>query len=87
MVRLRVCSSKDLTPLMILDEGTVDHSCYIKNVLPTALKYGKEVFGVTSGSFNKRVQTHTEIIEEKSDVGITFHHCLVRIVDLQTVHI
>ena len=33
-----------LTPMVILDEGTVDHSCYIKNVLPIALKYGNEVF-------------------------------------------
>ena len=39
------CSSKGLTPLMILDEGTVDHSCYIKNVLSVALKHGNEVFG------------------------------------------
>ena len=37
--------SKDITPLVILDEGTVDHSCYMKNVLPLALKYGNEIFG------------------------------------------
>ena len=30
---------------MIFDEGSVDQSCYIKNVLPVALKYGNEVFG------------------------------------------
>ena len=39
------CSSKDLTPLAILDEGTAGHSCYINNVLPVALKYGNEVSG------------------------------------------
>ena len=33
------------TSLVILDEGTVDHSCYIEKVLPVALKYGNEVFG------------------------------------------
>ena len=38
------CSCKDLTPLVILDEGTVDHSCYIKSLLLVALKYGNEVF-------------------------------------------
>ena len=40
-----LCSSKGLTPLLILDENTVDHSCYIKNVLAVAFKYGNEVFG------------------------------------------
>ena len=40
------CSySKGLTPLVNLDEGTVDRSCYIKNILPVALKYGNEGFG------------------------------------------
>ena len=34
-----------LTALLILDEGIVDHSCYIKNILPVALKYANEVFG------------------------------------------
>ena len=38
-------SSKGLIPFVILGEGTVDHSCYIKNVLPVALNYGNEVFG------------------------------------------
>ena len=39
-------SSKGLTliPLLILNEGTVDHSCYIKNVLSVALKYENQVF-------------------------------------------
>ena len=30
---------------MIIDEGIVDRSCYIKDVLPVALKYVNEVFG------------------------------------------
>ena len=34
-----------LTLLVILDERTVDHSCYMKNVLPLTLKYENEVFG------------------------------------------
>ena len=33
--------SKDIAPLVIFDEGTVDHCCYVKNVL-VALKYGNE---------------------------------------------
>ena len=39
------CSSKGLTPLVLSDESTVDHSCYIKKVFAAALKYGDEVFG------------------------------------------
>ena len=37
--------TKGTTPLVILDEGTVDHTVYIKNVLLVALKYGNETFG------------------------------------------
>ena len=44
MMWLGVCS-RSITSLAILDEGTIDHSCYIKNVLPVALSYGNEVFG------------------------------------------
>ena len=39
------CSSKGLTPLVILNEETVDYRCYIKNTISVALKYGNEVFG------------------------------------------
>jgi len=44
MVWLGACS-KGLTPLIILDKGTVDHQRYINQVLPVALKYGNKVFG------------------------------------------
>lgn len=44
MVWLGACS-KGLTPLVILDEGTVNHQRYIDEVLPVALKYGNSVFG------------------------------------------
>ena len=37
--------SKGITALVILDEGTVDHTVYIKKVLPLPLKYGNETFG------------------------------------------
>ena len=43
MVWLGACS-KGITPLVILDEGTVDHTVYIKKVLSVALKYGNETF-------------------------------------------
>ena len=44
MVWLGVCS-EGITPLVILDNGTVNHDVYIKQVLPVALKYGNKVFG------------------------------------------
>ena len=44
MVWLGACS-KGITSLVILDEGTVYHTVYIKRVLPVALKYGNETFG------------------------------------------
>ena len=44
MVWLSACS-KGITPLVIFEEGTLDHNRYIKEVLPVALKYGNKVFG------------------------------------------
>ncbi|CAF1535797.1 unnamed protein product, partial [Adineta ricciae] len=41
---LGVCS-KDVSPLVIFEQGTVNHNRYIKEVLPIALKYGNYVFG------------------------------------------
>ena len=43
-MRQGVCS-KGITPLVIFDEGIVDHVCYIEKVLSVALKYGSKVFG------------------------------------------
>ena len=37
--------SNGVTPLVILDEEAIDHTVYIKKVLPVALKYGNETFG------------------------------------------
>ena len=44
MVWLGACS-EGITPLVILDDGTIDHDYYIKKVLPVALKYRNKVFG------------------------------------------
>ena len=43
MVWLGVCS-EGVTPLVVLDQGTVDHVKYIEKVLPVALKYGNDTF-------------------------------------------
>ncbi len=44
MVWLGVCS-KGVSPLVIFENGTVDHDRYIKEVLPVALKFGNNMFG------------------------------------------
>ena len=44
IVWLGVCS-KGVSPLVIFEKGSVDHSRYIAEVLPIALAYGNKVFG------------------------------------------
>ena len=44
MVWLGACS-KGLSPLVIFENGTVDHNHYINEVFPVALKYGNSIFG------------------------------------------
>ena len=44
MVWVGVCS-RGVAPLIILDQGTVDHVEHIEKVLPIALKYGNDKFG------------------------------------------
>ena len=44
MVWLGVCS-KGVSPLVIFEEGTVNHDRYIEEVLPVALEFGNKVFG------------------------------------------
>lgn len=85
MVWLGACS-KGVTPLVILDEGTVDHSCYIEKVLPVALKYGNEVFGNNWIFQQDGAKPHQHHLRNNG-VGIIFHHLLTRIVGLQIVQI
>ncbi|CAM4824412.1 unnamed protein product [Rotaria magnacalcarata] len=58
MVWLGACS-KGVTPLVILDEGTVDHTVYIEKVFPVALKYGNQVFGSDSVFQQDGVKPHS----------------------------
>ena len=44
MVWLGICS-KGVSPLVIFENGTVNHDRYIKEVLPVALKFGNDMFG------------------------------------------
>ena len=42
MIWLSVCS-KGVPPIVIFDEGTIDHAQYIREVLPVVLKYGNDI--------------------------------------------
>ena len=44
MVWLAVCS-QGVSPLIIFEDGTLDHVHYTNEVLPVALQYGNKVFG------------------------------------------
>ena len=44
MAWIAVCSQGG-SPLIIFDDGTLDHVRYINEVLPVALQYGNKVFG------------------------------------------
>ena len=44
MVWLAVCS-QSVSPLIIFDDGTLNHVRYINEVLPVALQYENKVFG------------------------------------------
>lgn len=44
MVWLAVCS-EGVSPMVIFEDGTVDHDRYIREVLPIALQFGDELFG------------------------------------------
>ena len=37
--------SIDFTHVVVLDEGTINHGCFIEEVLIVALKYGNKVSG------------------------------------------
>ena len=44
IIWLSVCS-KGVSPIVIFDEGTIDHARYIGEVLLVALKYGNDILG------------------------------------------
>ena len=44
-----------------LDEGTVDHTFYVKKLLPVALNMGMKLL-VATGSFNRMAPSHTRVI-------------------------
>ena len=61
---LGVCS-KGITPLVILDKGTVNHKVYIEKILPVALKYGNHVFGNNWIFQQDGATTHTHHLSQQ----------------------
>ena len=45
MVWFGVCS-KGVSALVIFEDGPMDHNRYIKEMLPVALKFGNDMFGI-----------------------------------------
>ena len=64
MVWLGICS-KGITPLVILDKGTVNHKVYIEKILPVALKYGNHVFGNNRTFQQEGATAHTHHLSQK----------------------
>lgn len=64
MVWLGACS-KGITPLVILDQGTVNHERYIRDVLPVALKYGNKIFGDDWTFQQDGATAHTHTLTQK----------------------
>jgi hypothetical protein len=64
MVWLGACS-KGLTPLMILNEGSVDHAKYIKQVLPIAKKYGNRMLSDDWTFQQDNATPHTHHLTQK----------------------
>ncbi|CAF4644113.1 unnamed protein product, partial [Didymodactylos carnosus] len=64
MVWLAVCS-KGVSPLVILDKGTVNHDRYIKEELPVALKFGNKMFGDDWTFQQDGAKPHTHHLSQK----------------------
>ncbi|CAF1928957.1 unnamed protein product [Rotaria magnacalcarata] len=83
MVWLGVCS-KGVSPLVIFENGTVDHDQYIKEVLPIALKFGNDMFG-NDWTFQQDGARPHPMQNRKNGVLSTFRRSLTRTIGLQIV--
>ncbi|CAF4897568.1 unnamed protein product, partial [Rotaria socialis] len=72
MVWLGVCS-KGVSPLVIFENGTVDHDRYIKEVLPIALKLGNDMF-VNDWTFQQDVNIPANATWAQNGVTIAGGH-------------
>ena len=78
MVWLGACS-KGVSPLVIFEEGTVDHERYIQEVLPNL----ETTCSATTGRFNKMEEGRIFTKKLKIGVGLIYHVSLTKTIDLQ----
>ena len=70
MIWVGVCS-KGVFPLVIFEDGTMDHDRYMKEVLPVALKFGNDMFpGRRCTAANGRIrQISRDFWKRDSEIG------------------
>ena len=84
MVWLGACS-KGLSPLVIFEDGTVDHNRYINEVLPVVLKYGNRLFGNDWTFQQDDAKAPSSIKNLRDDATTIFLRSFRGIIGLQTV--
>lgn len=57
--------SKGVSPLVIFEKGSVDHSRYIAEVLPIVLAYGNNVFGNNWTFQHDGAMPHTHVLTQQ----------------------
>lgn len=57
--------SKGVSPLVIFEKGSVDHSRYIAEVLPIVLAYGNNVFGNNWTFQQDGAMPHTHVLTQQ----------------------
>ena len=77
---------KSVPPLIILDEGTADHTVYIEKVLSVALKYENQAFGSDWVFQQDGGRSHSHHLTQQW-YRDNFRHLSTKIVVLQIVPI
>ena len=70
---------KGVSPLVIFEEGTVDHERYIQEVLPNL----ETTCSTTTGRFNKMEEGRIFTKKLKIGVGLIYHASLTKTIGLQ----
>ena len=83
MVSLGACS-KGVSPLVIFEEGTVDHEWYIQEVTYFQWYSNLEkTCSATTGRFNKMEEARIFTKKLKIGVGLIYHVSLIKTIGLQ----
>ena len=82
MIWLGICS-KGVFPLMIFEEGTVDHERYIQEVLPVTPKFGNDMFSNNWTFQQDGRRPHICLKTQKIGVGLIYHVSLTKTIGPQ----